>query len=271
MLGTARRIYTGTRKRHDQLWNTYVMRPFASLVVAVAAKTPVTPNQLTLLNLAIFLVGAALFMALPDQRGALLAVAMLELSYLFDCADGMLARHKKLASKQGHLFDFFTDELKATLLAGALSIHLYQTGGLSFDPSAIGVVRWAPGDARFLIAGVAAVAIVASAISLTNFVRRPELSGRETTVDAFYETQSDQAPRSLGRRIAGLVLMFLRFLNHYPSHIWIFAIAGRLDVFFWMYAALNLLYLGKGWLGLLIRFGRPGPPPGEAHETTKAP
>jgi hypothetical protein len=264
MLGTARRIYTGTKKRHDQLWNTFVMRPLASLVVAAAAKTPVTPNQLTLLNLAVFVAAAGLFIALPDPRGALIAVAALELSYLFDCADGMLARHKKLASKQGHLFDFFTDELKATLLAGALSIRLYRTGGLSFDPTALALDPWAPGDARFLIAGVAAVTIVASAISLTNFVRRPELSGRETTVDAFYETQTSEAPRSMVRRVAGLLLMFLRFLNHYPSHIWIFAIAGRLDVFFWMYAALNLLYLAKGWLGLLVRFGRPGPPPGEA-------
>lgn len=270
MLGTARRIYTGTKKRHDQLWNTYVMRPLASLVVAVAAKTPVTPNQLTILNLAIFLVAAVLLMALPDARGALIAIATLELSYLFDCADGMLARHKKLASKQGHLFDFFTDELKATLLAGALSIRLYRTGGLGFDPFALAQGnfafagwKWMPGDARFLIAGVAAVAIVASAISLTNFVRRPELSGRETTVDAFYETQTSEAPRSLARRIAGLGLMFLRFLNHYPSHIWIFAIAGRLDVFFWMYAALNLLYVAKGWLGLLIRFGRPGAVPAQ--------
>lgn len=266
MLATARRIYTGTKKRHDQLWNTFVMRPLASLVVAVAAKTPVTPNQLTLVNLAIFLVATALFIALPDPRGALIAVAALELSYLFDCADGMLARHKKLASKQGHLFDFFTDELKATLLAGALALRLFQTGGLSFDPFALTLTSWAPGDPRFLIAGIAAVTIVASAISLTNFIRRPELSGRETTVEAFYETQNNDSPRSLIRRIAGLVLMFLRFLNHYPSHIWIFAVAGRLDVFLFMYTALNLLYLAKGWLGLVIRFGRPGPPPGETEQ-----
>jgi hypothetical protein len=57
-------------------------------------------------------------------------------------------------------------------------------------------------------------------------------------------------------RVAQLVTSFLRFLNHYPSHIWIFAFAGRLDVFFWMYIALNLLYLARGWLGLILRFGR---------------
>jgi hypothetical protein len=253
MFRTARQIYTSTRKKHDQLWNTYVMRPLASVVVAIAAKTPITPNQVTLLNLAIFIVAAALFIALPDPRGALIAVAVLEGSYLLDCVDGMLARHKKLASKQGHLFDFFTDEIKAVLLAGALGIRLYRAGGLVPTGE-----RWAQGDARFLIAAVAAVAIVASATSLTNFVRRPEISGQETGVNAYYETHTESAPRSPVARIAGLVMMFLRFLNHYPSHIWIFAIAGFLDVFFWMYASLNLLYLARGWLGLILRFGRPG-------------
>ena len=51
-------------------------------------------------------------------------------------------------------------------------------------------------------------------------------------------------------------MTFLRFLNHYPSHLWIFAALGRLDIFFWVYAANNLLYLARGWLGLVLRFGR---------------
>lgn len=255
MLGEATRIYAKTRKKHDQLFNTYVMRPLASLVVAAVARTPVTPNQVTLLNLAVFVIAAALLVALPTPVGGLVAIGVLELSYCLDCADGMLARHKGLASKEGHLFDFFTDELKATLLAGALSIRLYRTGGLGVDLS-----LWPAGDARFLIAGIAGVAVVASAISLTNFVRRPELSGRAVTVEAYYETVERPARRSVVGRVAELAVMFLRFLNHYPSHIWAFALAGRLDVMLWIYLALNLLYLGRGWLGLVIRFGRFTPP-----------
>src|SRR5258708_34702087 len=60
MLSLAADIYRGTRKKHDLLFNLYVMRPIAALVVALAAKTPVTPNQLTLLNLLVFVVAAAL-------------------------------------------------------------------------------------------------------------------------------------------------------------------------------------------------------------------
>ncbi|HSN97334.1 MAG TPA: CDP-alcohol phosphatidyltransferase family protein [Candidatus Nanopelagicales bacterium] len=256
MIGEARRIYLATRKKHDQLFNTYLMRPLASAVVALLARTPITPNQVTLLNLGVFVIAAGLFVGLPSWKGALIAVGVLELSYCLDCADGMLARHKGMASKEGHLFDFFTDELKATLLVGALALHLYRTGGIGLD-----LAVWPAGDARFLMVGVAGVTVVASAISLTNFVRRPELSGRAVTVEAYYEAVERPARRSIAGRAAELAVTFLRFLNHYPSHIWIFALAGRLDALLWMYLGLNLLYLGRGWLGLVIRFGRPSRPP----------
>lgn len=255
MIGTAIAIYKETRKKNDLVFNVYVMRPLASLFVAIFAKTSATPNQVTLLNLFFFAVAIVLFVALPDASGALVAVAVLEWSYCLDCVDGMLARHKKIASKEGHLFDFFTDEIKAVMLASSLPIRFWRTGGIGLDAR-----HWGPDDARFLLAGIAAAFVVASATSLTNFVRRPELSGKATTVEAHYEANPDAKPTSAVGKVAALVKTFLRFLNHYPSHIYVFAIVGRLDLFFWMYLGLNLLYLGQGWLGLLVRFGRPARP-----------
>lgn len=251
MLGTVKAIYFATRKKHDQLFNIYFMRPIAAALVAGIAPLPLTPNQLTLLSLFFFVAASSLLIALPTFTGGLLAIGVLELSYLFDCADGMLARHKKIASKTGHLFDFFTDELKATLLAGALAVRLYREGGYGLDGT-----LWPAGSPAFLMAGIAGVGVMASAISLTNFVRRPEISGKETPVEAHYETVEHAPKRSLVGQVAELGLMFLRFLNHYPSHIWIFALARRFDAFFWMYISINLLYLARGWLGLILRFGR---------------
>ena len=245
-------IYKLTRKKHDLVFNAYFMRPIASAVVAVFAKTPVTPNQVTILNLFIFIVAVALFVALPDFNGGLIAVLVLEASYCLDCVDGMLARFKKIASKEGHLFDFFTDEMKAVLLAGSLPIRFWRSGGIGLDGKS-----WAPDDARFLLAGIGAAFIVASATSLTNFVRRPELTGKAQSVEAHYEANPEAKATSIVGMALGLVKTFLRFLNHYPSHIYIWAIVGRLDLFFWLYAFLNLLYLGQGWLGILLRFGRP--------------
>jgi hypothetical protein len=252
MLQRARAIYLETRKKHDQVFNVHVMRPVAAAVVALAAPTRVTPNQLTLVSLGIFVVAAALLVALPDHPGGVIAVLVLELSYLFDCADGMLARHKKLASKEGHLFDFFTDELKATILTGALGVRLYLGGGYGID-----LHHRDPRNTMFLLAGIVAVATVASAISLTNFVRRPELSGKETPVEAYYETVAPlSGTESVLQRAVRALTTFLRFLNHYPSHLWLFALANRLDVFFWLYLLNNLAYLARGWLGLVVRFGR---------------
>jgi phosphatidylglycerophosphate synthase len=246
-----RDIYLATRKKHDQLWNVFVARPLASVLVWAIAPTRATPNQLTLVSLAIFVAGTALLAELPGASGAIVAVAVLELSYLFDCADGMLARHKKLASREGHLFDFFTDETKALTLTAGLAVRLYRVGGLGFD-----LTTWPAKSPGFLLAGLGAVLVVASGLSLTNFVRRPELTGKEGAVEAHYETVAHQQPKSLVGRVAALSMTFLRWLNHYPSHVWLFAILGRLDVFFWMYLALNALYLAKGWLGLVLRFGR---------------
>jgi hypothetical protein len=251
MLGKGWSIYKETRKKHDLFFNVYVMRPVAAQVVALLGPTRVTPNQVTLLNLLVFIVAGALLVALPTRDGGLVAMAVLEASYCLDCVDGMLARHKKIASKEGHLFDFFTDELKALLLASLLGVRLWRTGGLGIDGQ-----EWAAGSPYFLLAGIAGAVVLASAVSLTNFVRRPELSGRETTVEAHYETVVEKKAASPVARVAQLVTAFLRFLNHYPSHIWIFALIGRLDVFFWMYVSINLLYLARGWLGLVLRFGR---------------
>jgi phosphatidylserine synthase len=250
LLATVARVYRETRKKNDQLFNAYVMRPVAAVVVTALAPTGVTPNQLTLLNLALFVVAAAMLVVMPSWRGGLAAVAVMEVSYCFDCADGMLARHKGLASKVGHLFDFFTDELKAVLLVAALAVRSWRVGGLGLDGA------WSAGDDRFLLAGIGGVAAVASAISLTNFVRSPVISGRETTVEAYYETVGAPTPASLVARCASLAGTFLRFLNHYPSHLWLWALAGRMDAYFWLYVALNSAYLARGWLGLAVRFGR---------------
>jgi phosphatidylglycerophosphate synthase len=252
MIGTAIQIYRATKKKHDLVFNAYFMRPIAAFFVAIFAKTPITPNQVTLLNLFIFVLSTALLVALPDYRGGLVAIFVLEASYCLDCVDGMLARFKKIASKEGHLFDFFTDEIKAVLLASALPIRFWRSGALGLDGT-----HWPAETPWFLFAGIAGAIILASGTSLTNFVRRPEVSGRESTVEAHYETVVEAKPTSLVGKVARLVTTFLRFLNHYPSHIWLFALLGRLDVMFWVYITINLLNLGRGWLGIILRFGRP--------------
>lgn len=237
-------VYRLARKKNDLLFNVFVARPLAAPVVSVLLPTRVTPNQITFLNLFLFAVAAGALAWVAGARGALLGVLLLEFSYVFDCVDGMLARTKKLASPVGHLLDFMTDELKAFLLVGGISVHLWRSGD----------------DERWLVLGVCGLVVVASALALTTFVRRPEYSGRATTTEAFYEVAGGApTPRSVVRRAAHAVLVFLRFLNHYPSHIWIWGIFNRLDLFLVMYLALNFLYLGQTGLAVLLDLGKPLP------------
>jgi hypothetical protein len=50
-----------------------------------------------------------------------------------------------------------------------------------------------------------------------------------------------------------------RFVVHYPSYIWLCAALNRIDVFFWAYTAVNVLYLARSFLVILVRLGRFAP------------
>jgi phosphatidylglycerophosphate synthase len=250
-------IYKATRKKNDQIFNHYFMRVLAGYTVAVLARLPVTPNQITIFNLILALVACVMLVVMPSFEGGLWAILVLEISYLFDCCDGMLARHKKLASKTGHLFDFFTDEVKAAALVVGIGLRLSLTGG--YAPIWEGGPKIGQASSTYFhLATLAGLFVITAAISLTKLQRHPDMSGKAQSVEAFYETVGNEGPRSLVARVAGSAFTFLRFLNHYPSHIYVFALLGRFDAFFFMYVGINGLYLAKGWLGLLLRFGRAG-------------
>lgn len=256
MLRQGYEIYLATRKKNDQIFNHYFMRVLSGYTVAILAKTPITPNQVTIINLVLFIIAAVMLVVMPDFRGGLLAVLVLEISYLLDCVDGMLARHKKLASKTGHHFDFFTDEVKASALVIALGLRLSITGGYgpTWSAGMPSIATWP--SSWFVYSTIAALFVITGGISMTKLLRHPDMSGKEQSVEAYYETVDKSKPRSLASLVAAQVFTFLRFLNHYPSHIYIFALLDRFDVFFFMYVGINLMNLAQGWLSLLVRFGR---------------
>src|SRR4051812_13232157 len=118
-MATIAETYRLTKKSPDLFWNEYVCRPVAAVVVHALAETRVTPNQITLAALVIALVSSVLLVALPGHIGLVVAILSFEVSYVLDCADGMLARLRHQQSIQGHLFDFLMDEIKAFAILGA--------------------------------------------------------------------------------------------------------------------------------------------------------
>ena len=235
-------IYRASLKKHDVNWfTTHLARPPAAVVVYALRGTRVTPNQVTFAAAVVAAVAAAVLIAWPGWLGLGVAIAIYEFSFVLDCADGMLARLRKIPSPIGHLLDFLMDELKAMFIYAAVAIRLWRHTD----------------DERLLIVGLAGAFALAAGISLTTFTRRPEYTGGAAKVD------DDDAPGARRRgpvgKAIGAVEWAARFVVHYPQYIWICAIANRIDIYFWAYGAVNVLYLGMTMLKILRKLGRFAP------------
>jgi len=232
---SATEVYRKTRKVPDLFWNAYVCRPIAALLVSAIEGTRITPNQITLSAVFVALVSVALLLVWPGHWGLVAAVVVFELSYVLDCADGMLARWRGTASPVGHLLDFLMDELKAFCLLAAVAVRLFREQD----------------DVRFLLLGLFGLVALASGIALTTFVRRPEVTGPAAT-----STAATPAPRSIARRIIGLIESGAKFVIHYPSYLLYVALLGRIELYFLPYIAVNALYAARAFAGVAWRFGR---------------
>lgn len=235
-------IYRASKKKRDiNRFTEWIARPPAAVVVYALARTPITPNQVTFLSAIVAAGAAAMFVALPGYAGLVAAALVFELSFILDCADGMLARLRKIASPLGHLLDFLMDELKAMFIFGCVAVRLWQDTG----------------DVRLLLVGLGGLFCLAAGLSLTSFMRRPEYGAKPPTEDG--------QPAEVGGRRGpiGLVLGGLewaaRIVVHYPQYIWICALADRIELYFWAYAGVNVLYLGKSMLSIFFRLGRFAP------------
>jgi phosphatidylglycerophosphate synthase len=249
MLGRIGDVYRRTRKPKDILWNRFVARPLAAVLLVPLQATSITPNQVTLLTLVVFAAGAAMLALAPGWRALVIAAGVIELSYVLDCVDGQLARLKGMSSPVGAHLDFLMDELKAFLLVGATAVRL-----------------WLPArDARWLLEGVVGLIVVAAAISLTTFLRRPEYAaatGSRVSTGAgdygagFGEADAAAAARRRPAPVRALEALG-KFIVHYPSYILFVAAANRIDLFLHAYIFMNAAYAARSLLGVAVALGRP--------------
>ena len=232
-------IYRSSKKKKDINWFTErIARPPAAVVVYLLRNTRVTPNQVTFMSAFVAAIACAMFVLLPGWEWLIAAALVFEFSFVLDCADGQLARLRKVASPVGHLLDFLMDELKAMLLFGCVAVRLWRETT----------------DERLLVVGLAGLFCLAAGIALTSFMRRPEYGAKEITEDG--------QPAEVGARSGpiGMVLNALewsaRFVVHYPQYLWLCAAVNRIDIYFWAYAGVNVLYLGMSMAKIVLRLGR---------------
>ncbi len=243
MLAQITAIYRASRKARDNFWTEILTRPLAAVGVAILAKTPVTPNQVTFLSFAVALAAAGLLLAWPGWWGLLAGALALQASYVLDCVDGQLARLRGIGSPVGHLLDFLMDELKAFFILAAVATRLY----------------FERGSLEELLLGLWGLVAVASGITLTSFLRRPEYAeatGQPPKPAGTLQARSER--RGLLGRALGMAEGLARFLIHYPSYFFYLALFDRLEWYLYLYVGVNSLYLVRSFLGVLRALGKPG-------------
>lgn len=249
MLAAVVDAYHRTKKPVDLAFNRYVARPAAAVLVVLLANTRVTPNQVTFASLALFCAAAAGLMIFPSWPALVASVALIEFSYVVDMADGQLARFRGTSSPAGAHLDFMADEFKALMLVAAVAVRQWRVDGQEL----------------LLLEGLGGVVVVASAVTITSFLRRPEVvaaTGKSASAAAGdYGQGFAAAAAPPAKRSALGWAMFAaewvgKFVVHYPTYLWLVALANRMDMFLHIYLFMNFAYFMRSMLIVVMRLGR---------------
>lgn len=124
-------------KRPIDVWTNYLYYPLSIRLVWALRRTSVTPNGLTLFSLFLCLVGCVFF-GVGHRPEEVIGLVLVQVSYVFDCADGQLARYKQLFSPIGGWLDQVADRIKEFAIYYSLAFG--WTRGHHND---VAVWRWA--------------------------------------------------------------------------------------------------------------------------------
>ena len=233
-------IYRKTNKPQDFLFNQWFCRPPAAVMVYVLKNTSITPNQVTFLSLATALAAYAMMLLWRSHLGLALSVIPLWFAFVLDCTDGQLARMRGTSSQVGAHLDFLMDEIKAVMLVACVSGRLaWQHHDQGFETKAI----------FWLVVGLVGVVAVASGISITTFMRRPEYVALSAQL-------GESSKPSLLVRMVRAAEWGGRILINYHCWFWIPAVLGYAEWCLLPYVAIHLLYLGRASLAILWKLGR---------------
>lgn len=106
-----RKIYD-CAKRPIDIWTNYLYYTISLRIVYVVRNVKaVTPNGVTLFSLLLALVGCV-FYAGGSRTNIVTGLILVQVSYVFDCADGQLARYRKQYSPIGGWLDQIADRIK---------------------------------------------------------------------------------------------------------------------------------------------------------------
>lgn len=123
----ARNLLAGLRKEKDGPVARVLNRRISTRITRLLAKTPITPNQVSVATLGVGLVAAAL--AAVGGYGPWLACGLLfQLTSILDGVDGELATLTFRASRRGEWIDTVCDNITYVATLAGLTVGAYRTG-----------------------------------------------------------------------------------------------------------------------------------------------
>lgn len=139
------------------LFTTRISDPIGSWFAAVAMRFGIHPTVITLTNLALALIASAIVITQADklQSGwtpGLMALLLWQLAYIFDCADGQIARATGKTSSFGARVDVLVDYLVYAIVSAALMSVLAQRADPPVALIAFVATLWPLGILIFMLA-----------------------------------------------------------------------------------------------------------------------
>ncbi|MBI2139353.1 CDP-alcohol phosphatidyltransferase family protein [Candidatus Woesearchaeota archaeon] len=210
------------------VWNPlarYYVEPFGEFLAGILAKTPITPNMVTLFNIISSAAAGWILLSAHTPAALIIFAILVQWFHALDVADGMLSKLTSMKSNFGGWIDRAGDRIVVNIWAIAIGVSLFQTSG---NPAIL-----------YLTLSYIFGKYLYHFLSLTSDIYYPGHSETDMVKDNLKKNP--------------LVWMFLFFLDYdIQLHILsISAAAQRLDIFLAFYA----VYFNLVWVGYIAYYG----------------
>lgn len=130
-------FWSGRGDGYETAVNRWATSHAAALIAYISARLGLTPNQVTLLSFVCGMLGFLLAFGLPVSRPEIsiaVIVIFAELTFILDCADGLLARVTDSATPYGNFIDHTLDIASQSCALSAVFVFAYRAGLSLQDP-----------------------------------------------------------------------------------------------------------------------------------------
>jgi phosphatidylglycerophosphate synthase len=118
-----------TYKKRDAWWTVFLVDPLvARMIIPLANRTKITPNQVSFTSFVVGLLAAVAFWQ-GDHPALVVGALLYHISFVLDCVDGKIARLKGTGSVFGMWLDYSFDRYRVLACTGALMYGQYQRSG----------------------------------------------------------------------------------------------------------------------------------------------